>query len=80
MEKGTPHWKLARVKLLIDSGRVRVTKAAREGATALGLDFDGLCGVVRSLSSRDFYKSMTTYGDHRAWQDVYRPASHQRAV
>ncbi|MFJ4389121.1 type II toxin-antitoxin system MqsR family toxin [Pseudomonas soli] len=27
--------------------------------------------AVRGLSSSDFYKSMTTYHDHRHWQDVY---------
>lgn len=27
--------------------------------------------TVLSLSSQDFYKSMTTYKDHRVWQDVY---------
>ena len=26
-----------------------------------------------SLTVTDFYKSMTTYGDHTIWQDVYRP-------
>ncbi len=25
-----------------------------------------------SLTSVHFYKSMTTYADHRIWQDVYR--------
>jgi motility quorum-sensing regulator/GCU-specific mRNA interferase toxin len=24
-----------------------------------------------ALTSADFYKSMTTHADHRAWQDVY---------
>jgi motility quorum-sensing regulator/GCU-specific mRNA interferase toxin len=24
-----------------------------------------------SLTSADFYKSMTTHADHRIWQDVY---------
>ncbi len=27
--------------------------------------------VVATLTSADFYKSMTTYADHRIWQDVY---------
>ena len=35
-------------------------------------DLDGMCAVVMSLSSADFYKSMTTHADHRIWQDVYR--------
>ena len=27
------------------------------------------------MTSRDFFKSMTTYADHTNWQDVYRPES-----
>lgn len=30
-----------------------------------------MCAVVMSLSSSQFYKSMTTHADHRIWQDVY---------
>lgn len=75
MEKGRPHCKLAVVKLLVESGQVRTTKAAREGATALGFDFDGMLDVIRSLTMADFYKSMTTHDDHRVWQDVYRPTT-----
>ncbi|MHB0820739.1 type II toxin-antitoxin system MqsR family toxin [Stutzerimonas stutzeri] len=32
-----------------------------------------MLAVINALSSRDFFKSMTTYADHTAWQDVYRP-------
>ena len=32
-----------------------------------------MLNVLMSLTSADFYKSMTTHGDHRVWQDVYRP-------
>ncbi|MDL2314464.1 type II toxin-antitoxin system MqsR family toxin [Desulfovibrio sp. OttesenSCG-928-C14] len=31
--------------------------------------------VVSDLTMQDFYKSMTTYKDHRVWQDVYRPVT-----
>jgi motility quorum-sensing regulator/GCU-specific mRNA interferase toxin len=31
--------------------------------------------VVLALTPRDFYKSMTTYNNHRVWQDVYHPAT-----
>ena len=75
MEKGTPHCKLAIVKSLVLAGRVRTTKAAREGATALGYDFDGMLTVIHALTTADFYKSMTTQADHRIWQDVYRPTT-----
>ena len=39
----------------------------------MGFDFHGMLDVVLSLSSADFYKSMTSHADHKIWQDVYRP-------
>ena len=45
---------------------------ARSGALELGIsDLAGMCAVVMSLTSANFYKSMTTHADHRIWQDVY---------
>jgi len=73
MEKSTPHCKLSKVKRLIDAGKVRSTGSALAGGAALGLDFEGIVGVVMTLVPSDFYKSMTTHADHRIWQDVYRP-------
>ena len=75
MEKQTPHCKLSVVKAMIEAGNVRTTKAAREGGAALGLDFDSMIAVVMTLTTADFYKSMTTHADHRIWQDVYRPTT-----
>ena len=75
MEKYTPHYKLSEVKILIESGNVRSTLSALAGGAALGLDFEGIVGVVMSLIPADFYKSMTTHSDHRIWQDVYRPTT-----
>ena len=60
---------------MIDEGNVRTTKAAREGGAALGMDFDSMIAVVMTLTTADFYKSMTTHADHRIWQDVYRPTT-----
>jgi motility quorum-sensing regulator/GCU-specific mRNA interferase toxin len=60
---------------LIESGHVRATKAAREGAAALGINYDSMIDVVLALTAADFYKSMTTHADHRVWQDVYRPTT-----
>lgn len=73
MEKQTPHCKLSVIKTMISAGKVRTTRTAREGATALGFDFDGMLTVVMAVTQADFYKSMTTHADHRVWQDVYRP-------
>ena len=73
MEKQTPHCKLSVIKAMIADGKVRTTKSAREGAAALGFDFDGMLAVIQSLTTADFYKRMTTHADHSVWQDVYRP-------
>ena len=51
------------------------TGSALAGGAALGLDFEGIVGVVMALTLKDFHKSMTTYADHRIWQDVYRPTT-----
>lgn len=73
MEKRTPHCKLSVIKAMIDAGKIRSTTSALAGAAALGFDFEGVVGVILSLTPKDFYKSMTTHADHRVWQDVYRP-------
>jgi motility quorum-sensing regulator/GCU-specific mRNA interferase toxin len=73
MEKRTPHCRLSVVKALVEAGKVRATFTALAGGAALGLDFEGMLGVVMALMPRDFHKSMTTRADHRIWQDVYRP-------
>ncbi len=75
MEKSTPHCKLSVIKAMIVDGKVRTTKAAREGGAALGFNFDNMLTVVMSLTRADFYKSMTTHANHQIWQDVYRPTT-----
>lgn len=73
MEKTIPHCKLTVVKALVAVGKVRATRSARIGATALGLELSDMLAVVAALTPTDFYKSMTTHADHTVWQDVYRP-------
>jgi motility quorum-sensing regulator/GCU-specific mRNA interferase toxin len=75
MEKRTPHSNLVTVKSLIEEGRVRLTTSALVCGAALGFDSMGIIEVVKALTLQDFYKSMTTYADHRVWQDVYRPTT-----
>ncbi len=80
MEKGTPHCKLSVVKALIEAGQVRATASAFSGARELGIsDMAGMCAIVMSLKSSDFYKSMTTHADHRIWQDVYHARTEHSA-
>ena len=72
MEKSTPHCKLLEVRALVEGGHVRATASAFGGARELGInDLSGMCAVIMSLTSTNFYKSMTTHADHRIWQDVY---------
>ena len=72
MEKGIPHCKLSVVRALIEAGKVNATASAFNGARELDInDLAGICAVVISLTSADFYKSMTTHADHQIWQDVY---------
>ena len=75
MEKGVPHCKLPAVKALVQAGKVRSTFSALAGGAALGFDFKGIVEVVMALTPKDFRKSMTTYADHRVWQDVYCPVT-----
>lgn len=72
MEKSTPHCKLSVVQGMVEHGQVRATATAFSGARELGInDLAGMCAVVMSLTTANFYKSMTTFADHRIWQDVY---------
>ncbi|MES3040098.1 MAG: type II toxin-antitoxin system MqsR family toxin [Pseudomonadota bacterium] len=75
MNKNTPHCKLPVIQSLVVAGKVRATPSALTGGAALGLSLIDIVEVILSLSPSDFYKSMTTYADHRVWQDVYRPTT-----
>ena len=73
MEKRVPHCPLERVRELAGAGRISPTTASLRGAQALDMEYPDMLAVICALERRDFYKSMTSYADHRVWQDVYRP-------
>jgi motility quorum-sensing regulator/GCU-specific mRNA interferase toxin len=76
MEKRIPHYDLARVQQEVARlGAAAFTKSALDGGRAMGLTSGEMLAVIASLSRRAFYKSMTTYADHRLWQDVYHAAT-----
>lgn len=75
MEKSVPHCKLVVVKTMIEAGKVHATFSALSGGAALGFDFSGIVATVMSLTTKDFYKSMTTHANHKVWQDVYRTST-----
>lgn len=72
MEKRSPHYDLSVVQeLVLRVGAAAFTKTALDGGRALGLTTAEMLAVIARLRQRNFYKSMTTYEDHRIWQDVY---------
>jgi motility quorum-sensing regulator/GCU-specific mRNA interferase toxin len=72
MEKRTPHYSLAimQARIATDGIAAFTATAARDG-WAMGLTPEDMLAVIASLDRNNFYKSMTTYGDHTTWQDVY---------
>ena len=77
MEKYTPHYDLAVVKADVRRlGAQAFTRAARDSGKNLDLNISEMQAVVFELQNRMLYKSMTTYADHRVWQDVYHIHSH----
>jgi motility quorum-sensing regulator/GCU-specific mRNA interferase toxin len=72
VEKRTPHYELVRIQEQVRRiGAAAFTKTALDGGREMGLTTAEMLAVISSLSRRNFYKSMTTYADHRVWQDVY---------
>jgi motility quorum-sensing regulator/GCU-specific mRNA interferase toxin len=72
MEKSTPHYLLhiMQAKVAV-AGRAAFTQAALFGGISMGLTDTDMLAVIASLTRHEFYKSMTSYNDHRIWQDVY---------
>jgi len=76
VEKRTPHYDLGRIQADVARlGAAAFTKTALDGGRSMGLTTADMLAVIASLSRRDFYKSMTTFADHRVWQDVYHAAT-----
>jgi len=72
MEKKRPTYNLEAIKETLGSVEtLAITSTALRNATALGFDRFGIVEVVAGINRRMFYKSMTTFTDHRLWQDVY---------
>jgi motility quorum-sensing regulator/GCU-specific mRNA interferase toxin len=55
--------------------RLNVTGAALRSAAALGFGRAEIVATVQTMHREHFYKSMTSYANHRVWQDVYHVPS-----
>jgi motility quorum-sensing regulator / GCU-specific mRNA interferase toxin len=72
VEKRRPTYDLDAVKLALGSiDTLAMTTSVLRDAIALGFDRGGVVDVICSMDKRMFFKSMTTFADHRIWQDVY---------
>jgi len=72
MEKRRPHYDLKAVLAqMICVEEMNLTQSALHGIRSAGMSRTEALEVIRSLSSANFYKSMTTHQSHRIWQDVY---------
>lgn len=72
MEKGTPNYSLADILAQMQSvPDMNLTISARTGIRDAGMGQMDALAVVKALTRKHFYKSMTTHADHRVWQDVY---------
>lgn len=72
MEKRKPSFDLARfVAVCGDPKRLAITGTALATAAELGFGRAEICETVRAMQRAHFQKSMTSYRDHRRWQDVY---------
>ena len=67
MEKFTPTYNLEGFK----ASNCEITITARKTASDLGFDKLGIYKVISNMEMKHFYKSMTSYANHKVWQDVY---------
>lgn len=72
-EKRKPSYDLEAFKA--SAPRMRVTVVATRTAAALGFGRPEIEATIRNMRRSQFYKSMTSHGDHRIWQDVYHVPS-----
>ncbi len=72
MEKRSRTYKLKDIKntfsKVVD---LRMTRSVRRTIVELGLSLENVVFIIQSLTYQNFYKSMTTYANHKLWQDVY---------
>ncbi len=75
-EKRKPTYDLEAFKAAFASGdRLNVTGPALKSAAGLGFGRAEIAATIQTMRRGHFYKSMTSYGDHRQWQDVYHVPS-----
>ena len=68
MEKKRPTYDLRAIQRTIGSiETLAITTSALRDAVSMGFDRSAIVETIGSIDRRMFYKSMTTYADHRVW-------------
>ena len=71
-EKRKPTYDLTAIKEVFSSAdSLKATSTALRTAAGLGFGRREIVATIRLMERRQFVKSMTSYADHRVWQDVY---------
>jgi motility quorum-sensing regulator / GCU-specific mRNA interferase toxin len=68
-EKRKPTYDLDALKAA--AHRIRITVVATRTAAALGFGRSEIETTIQTMRRSQFHKSMTSFADHRVWQDVY---------
>jgi motility quorum-sensing regulator / GCU-specific mRNA interferase toxin len=72
MEKRRQTYDLEAIKRILGSiETLAITTSALRDAVTLGFDRAAIVETINFVERSMFVKSMTTFADHRIWQDVY---------
>jgi motility quorum-sensing regulator/GCU-specific mRNA interferase toxin len=77
-EKRKPTYDIEAVKAVFSTvAKLNATGSALRGAASLGFGRSEIVATIQTIERTHFYKSMTSFADHRVWQDVYHVPSGQ---
>ena len=77
-ERRKPTYDLEAIKAVFSTVvGLKATGSALRDAATLGFGGHEIVAVIESIERQHVHKSMTSYADHRVWQDVYYVPSEQ---
>jgi len=80
-EKRTPHYKLEKIKDLINKNNYCITRIAVENArNDFNIKSTDIPAFIMQLDNAKFYKSMTSEHSHKIWQDVYHKSINKMQI
>ena len=75
-EKKLPTYDLEAFKSTCTSvEKLDITGTAIDTAAEAGFTRENIVEVIQTMERSHFYKSMTSFADHKVWQDVYHVPS-----